>query len=110
MPGRQKEFGQCPPGVTWLSGSSSRDRISLAGRHGTGQGFRGGRARGPRSLVGRAVHGDPAVVDKVLAEEFQILRSNGGGHDKAGYLKALPKQTTRSKFSDIIATGTARHS
>jgi hypothetical protein len=49
--------------------------------------------------------GDPAVVDKVLAEEFQILRSNGGGHDKASYLKALPKQTARPKFSDIIATG-----
>jgi ketosteroid isomerase-like protein len=49
--------------------------------------------------------GDPAAVDKVLAEEFQILRSNGSGHDKASYLKALPKQTTRSKFSDIIATG-----
>src|SRR3954454_18592645 len=49
--------------------------------------------------------GDPAVVDKVLAEEFQILRSNGRGHDKASYLKALPKQATRSKFSDIIATG-----
>src|SRR3954449_6057007 len=49
--------------------------------------------------------GDPAVVDKVLAKEFQILRSNGRGHDKASYLKALPRQTTRSKFSDIIATG-----
>src|SRR3954470_11138620 len=49
--------------------------------------------------------GNPAVVDKVLAEEFQILRSNGSGHDKASYLKALPKQTTRSKFSDIVATG-----
>ena len=49
--------------------------------------------------------GDPVAVDKVLAEEFQILRSNGSGHDKASYLKALPKQTTRSKFSDIIATG-----
>src|SRR4051812_11415534 len=49
--------------------------------------------------------GDPAVVDRVLAEEFQILRSNGTGHDKASYLKALPKQTTRSKFSDIVATG-----
>ena len=35
--------------------------------------------------------GDPAVVAKVLAEEFQVLRSNGGGHDKASYLKALPK-------------------
>jgi hypothetical protein len=49
--------------------------------------------------------GNPAVVDKVLAEEFQILRSNGSGHDKASYLKALPKQTTRSRFSDVVATG-----
>src|SRR5215218_4894706 len=49
--------------------------------------------------------GDPAAVDRVLAEEFQILRSNGSGHDKASYLKALPQHATRSKFSDIIATG-----
>ena len=49
--------------------------------------------------------GDPAVVDKVLAEEFEILRSNGRGHDKASYLKALPQHATRSKFSDIVATG-----
>ena len=49
--------------------------------------------------------GDPAAVGEVLAEEFQILRSNGSGHDKASYLKALPKQTARSKFSDIVATG-----
>src|SRR4051794_29878484 len=49
--------------------------------------------------------GDPAVVAQVLAEEFQILRSNGSGHDKASYLKALPRHTTRSKFSDIVATG-----
>src|SRR3954466_7118441 len=49
--------------------------------------------------------GDPAAVAQVLAEEFQILRSNGSGHDKASYLKALPRQTTRSKFSDIVATG-----
>src|SRR4051794_13459958 len=50
--------------------------------------------------------GDPAVVGRVLAEEFQILRSNGRGHDKASYLKALPQHATRSKFSDIVATGT----
>src|SRR3954462_11404103 len=49
--------------------------------------------------------GDPAVVGRVLAEEFQILRSNGSGHDKASYLKALPQHATRSKFSDIVATG-----
>lgn len=51
--------------------------------------------------------GDPAVVEKVLAPEFQILRSDGSGHDKASYLKALPRQRVRSKFSDIMATGTA---
>lgn len=50
--------------------------------------------------------GDPAVIEKVLAPEFQILRSDGSGHDKAGYLKALPRQQIRSNFSDIIATGT----
>jgi hypothetical protein len=49
--------------------------------------------------------GDPAVVAQVLAEEFQILRSNGSGHDKASYLKSLPRQATRSKFSDSVATG-----
>ena len=49
--------------------------------------------------------GDPATVDKVLAEEFQILRSNGSGHDKASYLKSLPKHNVRSTFSDILATG-----
>jgi hypothetical protein len=50
--------------------------------------------------------GDPVVIEKVLAPEFQILRSDGRGHDKVSYLKALPKQRIRSKFSDIIATGT----
>jgi hypothetical protein len=50
--------------------------------------------------------GDPAVIEKVLAPEFQILRSDGSGHDKASYLKSLPKQKIRSKFSDIVATGT----
>ncbi len=51
--------------------------------------------------------GDPAVIEKVLAPEFQILRADGSGHIKASYLKALPQQKIRSKFSDIIATGTA---
>jgi hypothetical protein len=52
------------------------------------------------------VTGDPAVVEKVLAPEFQILRSDGSGHDKESYLKSLPKQRIRSQYSDIIATGT----
>jgi hypothetical protein len=51
--------------------------------------------------------GDPAAVEKVLAPEYQILRSDGTGHDKTSYLKALPKHQVRSKFSDIVATGTA---
>ena len=51
--------------------------------------------------------GDPAKVEKVLAPEYQILRSDGTGHDKTSYLKALPKHQVRSKFSEIVATGTA---
>jgi hypothetical protein len=50
--------------------------------------------------------GDPAVIEKVLAPEYQILRSDGSGHDKASYLKSLPRQKIRPQFSDIIATGT----
>src|SRR4051794_39290046 len=48
--------------------------------------------------------GDPAQVEKVLAPEYQILRSDGTAHVKADYLKALPKQKVRSKFSNIVAT------
>lgn len=51
--------------------------------------------------------GDPAAVDGVLAPEYQILRSDGTGHDKTSYLKALPKHNVRSTFSDIVATGNA---
>jgi hypothetical protein len=51
------------------------------------------------------VTGDPVKVEKVLAPEFQILRSDGRGHDKASYLKSLPKQRMRSQYSDIEATG-----
>ncbi len=47
---------------------------------------------------------DPAQVEKVLAPEYQILRSDGSGYDKASYLRALPVQKIRSKFSDIVAT------
>ncbi|HEY6632732.1 MAG TPA: nuclear transport factor 2 family protein [Rhizobiaceae bacterium] len=49
--------------------------------------------------------GDPAKVDGVLAPEYQILRADGSGHDRAGYLQALPKHNVQTVFSDIIATG-----
>ena len=51
------------------------------------------------------VSGDPAVVEKILAPEFQVLRSDGTGHEKASYLKAIPQQRVRPKISDIVATG-----
>jgi hypothetical protein len=51
--------------------------------------------------------GDPAVVDGVLAPEYQVLRADGTAHDKAGYLMALPKQHVPPVFSDIVATGNA---
>ncbi len=51
--------------------------------------------------------GDPAVVTKVLAPEFQIARSDGSGFDKEGYLANLPKQTSVAVLSGVTATGTA---
>jgi hypothetical protein len=50
------------------------------------------------------VSGYPAVVEKVLAPEFQVLRADGTGHDKASYLKFIPQQRVRPKFSDIVGT------
>jgi hypothetical protein len=50
------------------------------------------------------VSGDPATVEKVLAPEFQVLRSDGSGHEKSSYLKAIPRQRVRPKISDIVAT------
>jgi ketosteroid isomerase-like protein len=46
--------------------------------------------------------GDPAAVEKVLAPEFQILRSDGTGYGKAEYLTVLPKQTSKPEISDLV--------
>ena len=35
----------------------------------------------------------PATVEKVLAPEFQILRSDGSGYDRSSYLGNLPNFT-----------------
>jgi hypothetical protein len=48
--------------------------------------------------------GDPATVEQVLAPEFQVLRSNGVGHDKAEYLEVVPAQAARPQPSDTVAT------
>ena len=48
--------------------------------------------------------GDPAAIERVLAPEYQIVRSDGTGYGKEDYLCVLPKQTVRSQFHDIVAT------
>ena len=48
--------------------------------------------------------GDPEQVARVLAPEYQILRSDGTGFGKDDYLTTLPKQAARSQFRDIVAT------
>lgn len=48
--------------------------------------------------------GDPAAVEKVLAPEFQILRSDGHGYGKTEYLTVLPKQTSKPEISDLAFT------
>jgi hypothetical protein len=50
--------------------------------------------------------GDPKQVGAILADEFQIARSDGTGFDKAGYLQNLPKQSKRNVFADVHATAT----
>lgn len=46
--------------------------------------------------------GDPTAVEKVLAPEFQILRSDGRGYAKTEYLTVLPKQTSKPEISDLV--------
>ncbi|MEX0807829.1 MAG: nuclear transport factor 2 family protein [Dongiaceae bacterium] len=48
---------------------------------------------------------DPAAVERVLAPEYQIVRSDGTGYNKTDYLTVLPTQNARSRFRDIVATG-----
>lgn len=55
--------------------------------------------------LGAVQTGDPAAVEAVLAPEFQILRSDGSGHDKTSYLANLPKQSTKPEVSDIAFSG-----
>ena len=48
--------------------------------------------------------GDPAIIEKTLAPEFQILRSDGNGYTKAEYLQNLPKQKSKSTSTDLVVT------
>lgn len=44
---------------------------------------------------------DPATVAKVLAPEFQILRSDGSGYDAKNYLTHLPKFMGKPQVMDL---------
>ena len=44
---------------------------------------------------------DPDTVAKVLAPEFQILRSDGSGFDRASYLGNLPKFTGKPEILNL---------
>lgn len=44
---------------------------------------------------------DPATVAKVLAPEFQIMRSDGSGYDRDSYLGQLPKFNGKPDIRDL---------
>jgi hypothetical protein len=46
--------------------------------------------------------GNPSTVEAVLAPEFQLLRSDGSGHDRTSYLSDLPKQTSKPEISKLV--------
>lgn len=61
------------------------------------------------SFVEAVASGDPAMVDKVLAPEFQIVRANGVGYDRDGYLASdLPAidPTVAWSYEEVVATAT----
>jgi ketosteroid isomerase-like protein len=44
---------------------------------------------------------ESSAIETVLAPEFQILRSDGTGHDRTSYLTDLPKQTSKPEISEL---------
>ena len=51
--------------------------------------------------LGALASRDPATVEKVLAPEFQILRSDGSGYDRSSYLGNLPNFTGKPAIQDL---------
>lgn len=47
---------------------------------------------------------DPATVAKVLAPEFQILRSDGSGYDAQSYLQHLPTFTGKPDIQNLVVS------
>lgn len=54
--------------------------------------------------------GNPETVRNFLAPEFQILRSDGRGYDRAGYLASgLPKIDSIIGVQDVVPTASGNH-
>ena len=53
---------------------------------------------------------DAALLDTILAPEFQVMRADGTSYDKAGYLtSALPVIEAPPQIEDLVVTGSAEH-
>ena len=79
----------------------------LAGGHASASGVSVDEAQALEALEPWAdalFNGDAEQVARVLAPEYQILRSDGTGFGKDDYMTTLPKQAMRSQFRDIVAT------
>ena len=73
-----------------------------------------GAAGGPSEAEARAAilgwldalaNHDAATVAKVLAPEFQIMRSDGSGYDSTDYLANLPKFNGKPEIMDLAFSG-----
>lgn len=60
--------------------------------------------------VGAVASGDPANVAKVIAPEFQIVRSDGTAYDAEAYLQSnLPRFPEPPAIGTLVATGHGDH-
>jgi ketosteroid isomerase-like protein len=51
---------------------------------------------------------DPALLDTILAPEFQVLRADGSAYDKAAYLaSSLPVIEAPPQIEELVVTGSA---
>lgn len=56
-------------------------------------------------FVSAVMAGDPAGLDGVLAPEFQILRADGRGYERAAYIAGAAASITKVQaITDIVAT------
>jgi hypothetical protein len=60
------------------------------------------------NLFAALASGDTQRIERHLAEEFQIVRSNGASYDKASYLqRSIPVIRNTPRFRNVKVTGQA---